>query len=152
LNPLIRVYRYTKGQFFDCHCKLKVFSILHRANLKDDVDPEKSWYHPKSTICSPYVDDESNVLSLPTSPKPTPARTTWTLLLYLTSPATGCQGGQTVFYPDDLPHKNSLIGKEVVVELETGMLLLHKHGIDCMLVSLHVTQLDLQNNTGPPLI
>jgi len=97
LNPLIRVYRYTKGQFFDCHY------------------------------------DEANVLSLPTSPKPTPARTTWTLLLYLTSPATGCQGGQTVFYPDDLPHKTSPIDKEVVVELETGMLLLHKHGNECML-------------------
>jgi hypothetical protein len=21
LNPSIRIYRYTKGQFFDCHCK-----------------------------------------------------------------------------------------------------------------------------------
>lgn len=21
LNPNIRVYRYTKGQYFDCHCK-----------------------------------------------------------------------------------------------------------------------------------
>jgi hypothetical protein len=38
-----------------------------------------------------------------------------------------------VFYPDDLPHRNSPIQKEVVVELETGMLLLHKHGNECML-------------------
>ena len=22
LNPSIRIYRYTKGQFFDCHCKV----------------------------------------------------------------------------------------------------------------------------------
>jgi hypothetical protein len=22
LNPSIRIYRYTKGQFFDCHCTL----------------------------------------------------------------------------------------------------------------------------------
>ena len=65
----------------------------------------------------------------------TPARTTWTLLLYLTSPATGCQGGETVFYPDDIPGKKSAIEKEVVISLETGMLLLHKHGNDCMLVS-----------------
>jgi hypothetical protein len=62
-------------------------------------------------------------------------------LLYLTSPATGCQGGQMVFYPDDLPHKNSPIGREVIIELETDMLLLHKHGIDCMRVNLHVTQI-----------
>ena len=40
-----------------------------------------------------------------------------------------------MFYPDDLPGKKSPIEKEVVVGLETGMLLLHKHGNDCMLVS-----------------
>jgi hypothetical protein len=78
-------------------------------------------------------DDESNVLSL-SHPTPTPARTTWTLLLYLTSPANGCRGGETVFYPDDIPGKKSSIEKEVVISLETGMLLLHKHGNDCMLV------------------
>ncbi|KAL3420224.1 hypothetical protein PVAG01_08723 [Phlyctema vagabunda] len=97
LNPSIRIYRYTKGQFFDCHY------------------------------------DESNVLTLATKPRPTPARTTWTILLYLTSPSTGCEGGETVFYPDDIPHKKSPIDKEIVVGLETGMLLLHKHGNDCML-------------------
>jgi hypothetical protein len=139
LNPLIRVYRYTKGQFFDCHCKLNVSLRLPRDQSKDDVCTRRIWYHPKSILRSPPADDESNVLSLPTSPKQTPARTTWTLLLYLTSPATGCQGGQTVFYPDDLPNKTSPIDKEIVVELETGMLLLHKHGNDCMLVSLLVT-------------
>lgn len=57
------------------------------------------------------------------------------MLLYLTSEATGCQGGETVFYPDDIPGKNSLIKEEIAVSLETGMLLLHKHGNDCMLVS-----------------
>jgi len=51
------------------------------------------------------------------------------MLLYLTSPVTGCEGGQTVFYPDETSMK------EIVVDLETGMLLLHKHGTDCMLVS-----------------
>lgn len=53
----------------------------------------------------------------------------------MTSPATGCQGGETVFYPDEIPGKQSPIEKEIVVGLETGMLLLHKHGNDCMLVS-----------------
>ena len=40
-----------------------------------------------------------------------------------------------MFYPDDLPGKKSPIEKEVVVGLEIGMVLLHKHGNDCMLVS-----------------
>jgi hypothetical protein len=43
LNPLIRVYRYTKGQFFDCHCKLKVFFVFHRANAEQSVSV-KVWY------------------------------------------------------------------------------------------------------------
>ncbi|KAL5331514.1 hypothetical protein ACEPPN_001048 [Leptodophora sp. 'Broadleaf-Isolate-01'] len=99
LNPSIRIYRYTKGQFFDCHY------------------------------------DESNVLTLATKPTPTPAKTTWTLLLYLTSPTTGCIGGETVFYPDEMTFggKKNVVEKEVVVGLETGMCLLHKHGNDCML-------------------
>ncbi|APA15823.1 hypothetical protein SS1G_09309 [Sclerotinia sclerotiorum 1980 UF-70] len=97
LNPVIRIYRYSKGQFFDCHY------------------------------------DESNLITLPTRPTSTQAKTTWTLLLYLTSPATGCQGGETVFYPEELPNKKSPIDKPVVISLETGMVLLHKHGDDCML-------------------
>jgi hypothetical protein len=91
------------------------------------------WLGYSSNFSSFSIDDESNVLNLPTKPTPTPAKTTWTLLLYLTSPATGCQGGETVFYPDDLPHKKSPIDKEFVVRMETGMMLLHKHGNDCML-------------------
>jgi len=138
LNPLIRVYRYTKGQFFDCHCKLNVFLPLPWDQSREGCLYQKNLVWLQVYSCSPPADDESNVLSLPTSPKQTPARTTWTLLLYLTSSATGCQGGQTVFHPDDLPNKTSPIDKEVVVELETGMLLLHKHGNDCMLVSLLV--------------
>lgn len=63
-----------------------------------------------------------------------PVRTTWTLLLYLTSPATGCKGGETVFYPESMPGQKGAVEKEVVITLETGMLLLHKHGNDCMLV------------------
>jgi hypothetical protein len=65
-----------------------------------------------------------------------PVKTTWTLLLYLTSPATGCQGGETVFYPDEtvIPGKRNVVEEPVVVGLETGMVLLHKHGNDCMLV------------------
>ncbi|KAJ8105549.1 hypothetical protein OPT61_g10108 [Boeremia exigua] len=97
LNPNIRIYRYSKGQFFDQH-----------------------------------YDDSNNVI-VPGSP-PTPGRTTWTLLLYLTSPATGCIGGETVFYPEP-PRKKSREPQPepLVVDLEVGMALLHKHGADCML-------------------
>ncbi|ESZ91738.1 hypothetical protein SBOR_7889 [Sclerotinia borealis F-4128] len=100
LNPAIRIYRYSKGQFFDCHL---------------------------------FSDDESNLITLPTKPTPTQSKTTWTLLLYLTSPATGCQGGETVFYPEELPNKKSSISEPVVIGLETGMVLLHKHGNDLRL-------------------
>lgn len=76
------------------------------------------------------TDDDSNSLTLQTEP-PTPAKTTWTLLLYLTSAAEGCVGGETVFYPHDRP----LPSERIAVPLDTGMLLLHKHGDDCLLVS-----------------
>ena len=100
LNPNIRVYKYSKGQFFDKHY------------------------------------DDSNNVSLPTEP-PTQAKTTWTLLLYLTSPSTGCIGGETVFYPEHGSKKSKASKHEasapVTVSLETGMALLHRHGPDCML-------------------
>ncbi|OCL04671.1 hypothetical protein AOQ84DRAFT_399985 [Glonium stellatum] len=101
LNPNIRIYRYSKGQFFDQHY------------------------------------DDSNNVTIPGSP-PIPAKTTWTLLLYLTSPATGCIGGQTVFYPEPEPTKKSKKRdyqalEPIVIELEVGMALLHRHSTDCML-------------------
>ncbi|KAI6827009.1 hypothetical protein KC332_g5710 [Hortaea werneckii] len=78
--------------------------------------------------------DDANNISFPSSssPSPIPARTTWTLLLYLTSPATGCQGGETVFYPDP-PSRREAAPEPVVAELEVGMALLHRHGKDCLL-------------------
>jgi hypothetical protein len=97
LNPNIRIYRYSQGQFFDQHY------------------------------------DDSNNVTVPGSP-PVPGRTTWTLLLYLTSPATGCTGGETVFYPDPPKKKSREPQPEpFVVGLEAGLALLHKHGADCML-------------------
>jgi hypothetical protein len=73
-------------------------------------------------------DDDSNHITLPSQPS-VPARTTWTLLLYLTSSSEGCIGGETVFYPHDRRSAN----QEIPVPPETGMLLLHKHGNDCLL-------------------
>ncbi|KAL9000513.1 MAG: hypothetical protein Q9169_000806 [Polycauliona sp. 2 TL-2023] len=98
LNPRIRIYRYSKGQFFAQHY------------------------------------DESNVLVLPQCP----ATTTWTLLIYLTGPSTGCIGGETIFYPElgsakAFSGKDNDVSNPVVVDLEVGMALLHKHGRDCLL-------------------
>jgi len=81
--------------------------------------------------------DESNTLLLPTDP-PTSAKTTWTLLIYLTGPTTGCVGGETAFYPEHgtakkYTEKNADSVGPVVVDLEVGMALLHKHGNDCLL-------------------
>ncbi|KHJ34922.1 putative oxoglutarate iron-dependent oxygenase [Erysiphe necator] len=80
--------------------------------------------------------DESNMVSLKTDTAiTTSANTTWTFLLYLTSASTGCKGGETVFYPNvDLKKGiRDLALEKLVVKLETGMLLLHKHGKDCIL-------------------
>jgi len=52
-------------------------------------------------------------------------RTTWTLLIYLSSKQTGCEGGETVFYP---------VGNTegIVVDLQVGLALLHRHGEECL--------------------
>jgi hypothetical protein len=87
----------------------------------------------RTVDCANEPDDDFNNITLPGTP-PTQARTTWTLLLYLTSPATGCIGGETVFYPDPPKKKSKDLPQEpVVVGLEVGMALLHRHGADCML-------------------
>lgn len=86
------------------------------------------------SVADNIPDDESNILSLPNSP----AKTTWTLLIYLTGPSTGCIGGETIFYPELGPAK-SFSGRDndgnspIVMELEVGMALLHRHGQDCLL-------------------
>ena len=56
------------------------------------------------------------------------AKTTWTLLIYLTT----CEGGETVFYPESETRKGPQ-PEPVVISLEAGMALLHKHGDDCLL-------------------
>jgi hypothetical protein len=87
---------------------------------------------------TPMPDDDFNSVTLPSAADHAPSigtQTTWTLLLYLTSAAEGCVGGETVFYPCDRK-----VEKEgIAVALETGMLLLHKHGNDCLLVRAEKT-------------
>lgn len=70
--------------------------------------------------------DESNKLQW--GEANVPAKTTWTLLIYLTT----CTGGETAFYPETLK-KGDGTPDPIVVGLETGMALLHKHGDDCLL-------------------
>lgn len=82
-----------------------------------------------------HYDDSNNILFQPSlSPvaAATPAKTTWTLLLYLSAPATGCQGGETVFYPEP-PSKREATPSPVITDMEVGMALLHRHGKDCLL-------------------
>jgi len=79
-----------------------------------------------------HYDDANNIV-IPGTPS-IPARTTWTLLLYLTSSSTGCVGGETVFYPEPPKRKGKNAPPQpLVVELETGLALLHRHGAECML-------------------
>ncbi|RAL10906.1 uncharacterized protein BO97DRAFT_348361 [Aspergillus homomorphus CBS 101889] len=92
LNGNIRIYRYSRGQFFDKHY------------------------------------DDSNTLTFNAPGQPArPARTTWTLLIYL----TGCEGGETVFYPE--PTRKDRNPQPVSVAPVPGMALLHRHGEHCML-------------------
>ncbi|KAF2732864.1 hypothetical protein EJ04DRAFT_607056 [Polyplosphaeria fusca] len=87
--------------------------------------------YKKGQFFDQHYDDFNNIV-LPGDP-PKPARTTWTLLLYLTAPATGCIGGETVFYPE-APKKGKAPAPEpFVVDLEVGLALLHRHGAECML-------------------
>jgi 2OG-Fe(II) oxygenase superfamily len=51
----------------------------------------------------------------------------WTLLVYLTGVEDGVQGGETVFY-------EGRDEKEIIVSIERGLALLHRHGgSDCLL-------------------
>lgn len=71
--------------------------------------------------------DESNRLSY--GPEKTPARTTWTLLIYLSV----CEGGATVFYPEPAGRKGANAQPPVTAAPEVGLALLHRHGDDCLL-------------------
>lgn len=93
------------------------------------AESPSSSYSPLIPAARP--DDDSNVVTVDSDQGPVLTKTTWTLLLYLTSATEGCQGGETVFHP----HDRRVAREEVAVPPETGMLLLHKHGNDCMLVS-----------------
>lgn len=60
---------------------------------------------------------------------PVPAKTTWTLLVYLSR----CEGGETVFYPEAEGGRKGSAPEPVVVEVQAGLALLHRHGEECLL-------------------
>ncbi|KAH2857652.1 hypothetical protein KXV67_003147 [Aspergillus fumigatus] len=73
-------------------------------------------------------DDDSNVVAFESPQhKLQQARTTWTLLVYLTN----CTGGETVFYPE--PTGANRNPEPIAVAPEVGMALLHRHGERCLL-------------------
>ena len=76
-------------------------------------------------------DDDSNTLLFhpdQSNPQVTvPARTTWTLLIYLSA----CDGGETVFYPDATRENRN--PDPVAFAPEIGLALLHRHGERCLL-------------------
>ncbi|KAH2503673.1 hypothetical protein KXV76_008321, partial [Aspergillus fumigatus] len=72
--------------------------------------------------------DDSNVVAFESPQhKLQQARTTWTLLVYLTN----CTGGETVFYPE--PTGANRNPEPIAVAPEVGMALLHRHGERCLL-------------------
>lgn len=51
-------------------------------------------------------------------------------MIYLTGTVDSVVGGETVFYTDATRTKKS---EEVIVDLEKGLAVLHRHGRECML-------------------
>ena len=58
-------------------------------------------------------------------------RSEFTLLIYLTGIEDGVVGGETAFYPHGLPSPKSK-NKGIVVPLQRGAAVIHRHGADCM--------------------
>ncbi|KAF2399663.1 hypothetical protein EJ06DRAFT_511861 [Trichodelitschia bisporula] len=81
-----------------------------------------------------HYDESNNIdFSIPGA-SPVRARTTWTLLIYLSGLETGCEGGETVFHPEPPKGKGRRETPEpIVVEMRTGTALLHRHGEGCLL-------------------
>jgi hypothetical protein len=84
-------------------------------------------YRYKPGHCFHQHYDESNKVSF--GPEKIPAKTTWTLLIYLSI----CGGGETVFYPEGSGRKGDKVPAPVSVEPEVGLGLLHRHGEHCLL-------------------
>ncbi|GAA95533.1 uncharacterized protein L969DRAFT_307103 [Mixia osmundae IAM 14324] len=60
-------------------------------------------------------------------------RSEWTLLIYLTGEQDGVQGGETAFYDGESFGGLQRAGRDIVVSLDRGAALLHRHGAECLL-------------------
>lgn len=69
--------------------------------------------------------DESNRV---TGPDGVSAKTTWTLLIYLTA----CEGGETAFYPEPVSKRDKQ-PDPILVDPQVGSALFHRHFPDCLL-------------------
>ena len=99
LNSNVRIYRYSAGQYFGAH-----YDEANRVSF-----PCRS------------ADDGTTTTAI------VPGRTTWTLLIYLST----CEGGETVFYQEPETRKGK-VPEPVTVEMEVGLGLLHRHGDNCL--------------------
>lgn len=131
LNPNIRIYRYSVGQFFGQHCTHSLRSAVIKTHVYTRAHTQKIIVQSRPQLTLPSnADDEANNVILPppnSRSKATPGRTTWTLLVYLSS----CTGGETIFYPDATRANRN--PEPIAVAPEIGMALLHRHGDQCMI-------------------
>lgn len=82
----------------------------------------------KGQFFDKHYDDSNNLSFVGETGPPVAAKTTWTLLIYLSV----SEGGETVFYPDRV--KGSKVEPEpIAVAPEIGLGLLHRHGDQCMM-------------------
>lgn len=89
------------------------------------LNPNIRVYRYRPGQCFDKHYDESNRLSF--GDPAVAAKTTWTLLIYLST----CEGGETAFYPE--ASRKGSTPEPVVAEVEAGLALLHRHGDDCLL-------------------
>ncbi|KAK2765838.1 hypothetical protein FQN53_006780 [Emmonsiellopsis sp. PD_33] len=93
-------------------------------------------YVPGQFFAQHYDDSIPLTHPNPHTNKTQRARTTWTLLIYLST----CAGGETAFYPEPSPQahqkgskRNNPPPEPIIIAPETGMALLHRHGERCLL-------------------
>ena len=106
-NPNLRLYKYTKGQWFGRH--------VDESNRIDFPSASSSKCNNTST----------NVPAFANATSVKEAQTEITVLFYLSS----CRGGATTFH---LPHQRKCSSTSIAFTPEEGAVLLHVHGDRCL--------------------
>ena len=107
-NPNLRLYKYTKGQWFGRH-----------------VDDSNRIDIPSVSTLSKCNNTSMNAPTFAGAANVKEAQTEITVLFYLSS----CRGGATTFHP---PHQRKKGGASVSFTPEEGAVLLHVHGDHCL--------------------